>query len=83
MRLHGRQTGKMGLKIGEGVKGVACLAWRFLSNLRAIGKRESRDKERQSSEEPRREFPLKAMQAMKGETYWKIFLSWEEAYVLP
>ena len=31
---------------------LACVAWRFLSNLRAIGKRESRDKERQSREEP-------------------------------
>ena len=34
---------------------LACVAWRFLSNLRAIGKRESRDKERQSREEPGRE----------------------------
>ena len=30
---------------------LACVACRFLSNLRAIGKRESRDKERQSREE--------------------------------
>ena len=35
---------------------VACVAWRFLSNLcGAIGKRESRDNERQSREEPGRE----------------------------
>ena len=32
-----------------------CVAWQFLSNLRAIGKREIRDKERQSREEPGRE----------------------------
>ena len=34
---------------------IACVAWRFLSNLRALGKRESRDEERQSREEPGRE----------------------------
>ena len=34
---------------------LACVAWRFLNNLRALGKRESRDKERQSREEPGRE----------------------------
>ena len=31
---------------------LACVAWRFLSNLRARGRRESRDKKRQSREEP-------------------------------
>ena len=31
---------------------IACIACRFLSNLRALGKRGSRDKERQSREEP-------------------------------
>ena len=34
---------------------IACVAWRFLSDLRAIGKWESRDKERRSREEPGRE----------------------------
>ena len=34
---------------------IACVAWRFSSNLRAIGKRESRDKERQGRKEPGRE----------------------------
>ena len=37
------------------IAGLACVAWRFLSNLRALGKRESRDKKRQSREEPGRE----------------------------
>ena len=41
----------MVLEVGVG-EVVACVAWRFLSNLRAIGKRESRDKGRQSREEP-------------------------------
>ena len=34
---------------------LACVAWRFFSNLRAPGKRESRDKQRQSRKEPGRE----------------------------
>ena len=34
---------------------LACVAWLFLSNLRALGKRESGDEERQSREEPGRE----------------------------
>ena len=34
---------------------LVCVAWRFLSNLKAIGKRESRAKERRSREEPGRE----------------------------
>ena len=34
---------------------LACVAWRFLSNSRALGKRESRDKERQRREEPERD----------------------------
>ena len=41
----------MVLEVGVG-EVVACVAWRFLSNLRAIGKLESRDKGRQSREEP-------------------------------
>ena len=40
---------------GSATVNVACVAWRFLSNLRAIEKRESRNKERQSGEEPGRE----------------------------
>ena len=34
---------------------IACVAWRFLSNLRLLGKRESRDKKRQSRREPGKE----------------------------
>ena len=37
------------------LKTLACVAWRFLSNLRALGKRESRVKERQNREESGRE----------------------------
>ena len=39
--------------------GVACVAWRVLSNLRALGKLGSRDKERQSREEPGKETTAK------------------------
>ena len=45
---------------------LACVAWRFLSNLRAIGKRESRDKERQSCEEPGRETTKKLPAQIAG-----------------
>ena len=45
---------------------VACVAWRFLSSFRAIGKRESRDKERQSREEPGRETTEKPPARMAG-----------------
>ena len=45
---------------------LACVAWRFLSNLRGIGKRESRDKERQSREEPGRETTEKPPARMAG-----------------
>ena len=38
-----------------GVESLACVAWRFLSNLSALGKRGSRDIERKSHEEPGRE----------------------------
>ena len=36
----------------ESHEATACVAWRSLSNLKVLGKRESRDKERQSREEP-------------------------------
>ena len=45
---------------------VACVAWRFSSNLRAIGKRESRDEECQSREEPGRETTEKLPARMAG-----------------
>ena len=45
---------------------LACVAWRFLNNLRALGKRESRDKERQSREEPGRETTEKPPARMAG-----------------
>ena len=41
-----------------GVISLARVVRRFLSNLRALGKRASRDKERQSREEPEREATL-------------------------
>ena len=38
---------------------LACVAWWFLSNLRALGKRGSRDKDGQNREEPGRETIVK------------------------
>ena len=45
---------------------IACVAWRFSSSLRVIGKRESRDKERKSREEPGRETTEKPPARMAG-----------------
>ena len=45
---------------------LACVAWRFLSNMRAIGKRESCYQERQSREEPGRETTEKLPARMAG-----------------
>ena len=42
-------------EIGIPLQWIAYVAWRFLTNLRALGKRGRRDRERQSREEPGRE----------------------------
>ena len=46
--------------------GLACVAWRFLSNFRALEKRGSRDKELQDREEPGRETTEKPPTRMAG-----------------
>ena len=52
--------------MGHSTVDIACVAWRFLSNLRAIGKWESSDKEHQSLEEPGRETTEKQPAPMAG-----------------
>ena len=55
--------------ITEEAPRIAYVAWRFLRNLRAIRKSESRDKEGQSREEPGRETTEKPPARMAGIFY--------------
>ena len=55
---------------------LACVAWRFLSNLMALGKRESRDEERQSREKPGRETTEKPPARKAGIFCWSSTLAY-------